>query len=110
MCRKPCNVSRAVYSSLTGISPVVAEEICFRASIDGSDAAQSLDEAARVHLYHTFRRLMDQVVEGDFSPDTYIYPEHEVFGRTSSMDRSIILWSLTVFHRCWRLIMRRRIL
>ena len=48
---------------------VVAEEICFRASIDGSDAAQSLDEAARVHLYHTFRRLMDQVVEGDFSPN-----------------------------------------
>ena len=47
VCRKPCNVSRAVYSSLTGISPVVAEEICFRASIDGSDAAQSLDEAAR---------------------------------------------------------------
>ena len=42
----PCNVSKAVYSSLTGISPVVAEEICFRASIDGSDAAQSLDEAA----------------------------------------------------------------
>lgn len=68
VCRKPCNVSRAVYSSLTGISPVVAEEICFRASIDGSDAAQSLDEAARVHLYHTFRRLMDQVVEG-FSPN-----------------------------------------
>ena len=62
VCRKPCNVSKAVYSSLTGISPVVAEEICFRASIDGSDAAQSLDEAARVHLYHTFRRLMDQVV------------------------------------------------
>ena len=69
VCRKPCNISRAVYSSLTGISPVVAEEICFRASIDGSDAAQSLDEAARVHLYHTFRRLMDQVVEGDFSPN-----------------------------------------
>ena len=48
VCRKPCNVSRAVYSSLTGISPVVAEEICFRASIDGSDAAQSLDEGAFV--------------------------------------------------------------
>ena len=90
VCRKPCNVSRAVYSSLTGISPVVAEEICFRASIDGSDAAQSLDEAARVHLYHTFRRLMDQVVEGDFSPDTYIYPEHEVFGRTESRHATMI--------------------
>ena len=78
VCRKPCNVSRAVYSSLTGISPVVAEEICFRASIDGSDAAQSLDEAARVHLYHTFRRLMDQVVEGDFSPNIVYRGEEPV--------------------------------
>ena len=78
VCRKPCNVSKAVYSSLTGISPVVAEEICFRASIDGSDAAQSLDEAARVHLYHTFRRLMDQVVEGDFSPNIVYRREEPV--------------------------------
>lgn len=112
VCRKPCNVSRAVYSSLTGISPVVAEEICFRASIDGSDAAQSLDEAARVHLYHTFRRLMDQVVEGDFSPNI-VYRGKNLWSmvclRSSSMDRSIILWSLRVFHRCWRLIMRQRI-
>ena len=78
VCRKPCNVSKAVYSSLTGISPVVAEEICFRASIDGSDAAQSLDEAARVHLYHTFRRLMDQVVDGDFSPNIVYRGEEPV--------------------------------
>ena len=78
VCRKPCNISRAVYSSITGISPVVAEEICFRASIDGSDAAQSLDEAARVHLYHTFRRLMDQVVEGDFSPNIVYRGEEPV--------------------------------
>ena len=48
------------------------------ASIDGSDAAQSLDEAARVHLYHTFRRLMDQVVEGDFSPNIVYRGEEPV--------------------------------
>ena len=41
ICSKPCNISKAIYSSLTGLSPVVAEEICYRASIDGSDAAQS---------------------------------------------------------------------
>ena len=78
VCSKPCNISRAVYSSLTGISPVVAEEVCFRASIDGSDAAQSLDETARIHLYHTFRRLMDQVVEGDFTPNIVYRGEEPV--------------------------------
>ena len=69
VCKKPCNISKAIYSSLTGLSPLIAEEICYRASIDGNDAALSLNEPARVHLYHTFRRLMDQIQEGDFTPN-----------------------------------------
>ncbi len=76
VCKKPCNISRAIYTSLTGISPVIAEEICYRASIDGNDAALSLDETACIHLYHTFLRMMDQVKEGDFTP-TIIYREKE---------------------------------
>lgn len=78
VCRKPCNISKAIYSSLTGISPVVAEEVCFRASVDGSEAAQALDETAQVHLYHTFCRLMDQVKEGDFSPNIVYRGEEPV--------------------------------
>lgn len=69
VCQKPCNISKALYSTLTGLSPVIAEEICYRASIDGSDAAQSLDETACIHLYHTLSRLMEQVKEGDFTPN-----------------------------------------
>ncbi|MDO4273368.1 MAG: NFACT RNA binding domain-containing protein [Eubacteriales bacterium] len=69
VCKKPCNISKALYSALTGLSPVIAEEICYRASIDGSDAALSLDETGRLHLYHTFCRLMEQVKEGDFTPN-----------------------------------------
>ena len=69
VCKKPCNISKALYTSLTGLSPVIAEEICFRASIDGSDAALSLDDTACLHLYHTVQRLMDQVQEGDFTPN-----------------------------------------
>ncbi len=69
VCKKPCNISKALYSSLTGLSPVIAEEICFRASIDGSEAALSLDETAGIHLYHTFQRLMEQIVKGEFTPN-----------------------------------------
>lgn len=76
VCRKPCNIAKAIYTSLTGLSPLIAEEICYRASIDGSDAAQSLNETAATHLYHTFRRLMDQVAEGDFTPNI-IYRDNE---------------------------------
>lgn len=78
ICSKPCNISKAIYSSLTGLSPVVAEEICYRASIDGSDATQSLDETAQVHLYHTFSRLMEQVKECDFTPNIVFRGEEPV--------------------------------
>ncbi|MDD7730592.1 MAG: NFACT RNA binding domain-containing protein [Clostridia bacterium] len=72
VCKKPMPVSKAIYTTLTGLSPVMAEELCFRASIDGSDAAQSLDGPACTHLYHTFQRIMEQIREEDFTP-TIVY-------------------------------------
>lgn len=75
LCQKPCNISKAIYSSLTGLSPVIAEEICFRASIDGSDPAQSLDQTACIHLYHTFLRFMEQIRSGDFTSNIIYHNE-----------------------------------
>ena len=72
VCKKPMPVSKAIYTTLTGLSPVMAEEICFRASIDGNDAAQSLDGPACTHLYYTFQRIMEQIREEDFTP-TIVY-------------------------------------
>ena len=78
VCAKPCNISKAIYSSLTGVSPVVAEEICYRASIDGSDSPQALNNTEKTHLYHTFSRLMEQVKEGDFTPNIIYRGEEPV--------------------------------
>ena len=39
------------------------------ATLTGCQAALSLDETACVHLYHTFKRLMEQIQEGDFTPN-----------------------------------------
>ncbi len=69
VCTRPCEISRALYTTLNGLSPVVSQEICYRASLDGNDAAQSLDENARLHLYHTLCRYMEQVQEGAFTPN-----------------------------------------
>ena len=78
ICKKPVNISKALYTSLTGMSPVMAEEICYRASIDGSDAAQSLDVAACTHLYHTFLRLMEQIRNREFTPNIVYRGEEPV--------------------------------
>lgn len=78
VCKKPASVSKALYSTLTGLSPVMAEEICFRASIDGNDGVLSLDEVSCTHLYHTLRRMMDDVREGNFSPNIIYRGEEPV--------------------------------
>ena len=78
ICKKPVNISKALYTSLTGMSPVMAEEICYRASIDGNDASQSLDEAACTHLYHTFLRLMEQIRNREFTPNIVYRGEEPV--------------------------------
>ena len=76
VCEKPMPVAKAIYTSLTGLSPAAAEEICSRSSIDGSEPTASLSEEARVHLYHTFARMMEDVTNGDFSPNI-VYNEEE---------------------------------
>ena len=76
VCEKTTTLAKALYTSLTGISPCIAEEICFRASLDGSQPAKSLDGPAKEHLFHTFQRVMEDVQEGNFQPNI-VYNEKE---------------------------------
>ena len=48
---KPANISKAIYTSLTGISPVIANEICYRAGVDGGISTSSLDMASKENLF-----------------------------------------------------------
>lgn len=58
---KPTTVVKAIYSSYTGISPVSASEICYRASIEGEQPVDALSETEKLHLYNTFSHFMDDV-------------------------------------------------
>lgn len=66
---KPLAVSKALYTSLTGISPLIANEICHRASIDGEASTSSLSELEGLHLYKNFERLMDEIKTNSFKPN-----------------------------------------
>ncbi len=66
---KSMPIAKALYSNLTGISPLIANEICCRASIDAGDFTESLSEAAGLHLYKNFERLIEDVKKADFSPN-----------------------------------------
>ena len=66
---KPAPLGKAIYTSLTGFSPLMANELCSRASLDSSIAAGSLSEMEQLHLYNNFVRLMEEVTTGQFQPN-----------------------------------------
>lgn len=66
---RPLPVQKAIYTAFTGISPVVASELCFRAGIDGDRPSESLSEEEKGHLFHHFTWLMDDIREGNFCPN-----------------------------------------
>lgn len=69
--QKPMALSKAIYTSFTGISPVVAEEICSVAGLDSSLPPREFSEDVLQHLYNQFTWFFSQVKEAKFSPSIY---------------------------------------
>lgn len=66
---KPVSLSKALYTSYTGISPAASEELCFRAFIDSSKPANALEENEQLHLYTVFDHMMCDIKENRFFPN-----------------------------------------
>ena len=68
---KSCKLSKALYTSITGLSPIASEEICHLASLDSDRPATSYEPEELIHLYRTFGRYLDPVREGGYEPSIY---------------------------------------
>ena len=73
---KPMAVYKAIYTSYTGFSPVMAQEVCYRAGVDGDMPANVLGDDALQALYEVLSAMMSQIVSGAFTPTVY-YDEKE---------------------------------
>ena len=65
---KPLPLSKALYTGLTGISPVMAEELCHRAGLSSDLPANTLSEDFGIHLFKVLERFAESIQEGQFSP------------------------------------------
>ncbi len=68
---KPMGLAKAIYTSFTGISPVVAEEICYIAGIDSSITPKELSEDVLVHLYKQFILFFENISKKNYAPRIY---------------------------------------
>ena len=74
--QKPSTIQKAIYGSLSGISPLLANELCYRAGIDGGDAVSSLTEDKAMALFGEFIRLKTWLQDGQFTPNI-LYKDKE---------------------------------
>ena len=65
---KPLPLAKAIYTSITGFSPLMANELIYRASLSDKNNALELSDMEKLHLYRNFSEMMNDVSEKNFAP------------------------------------------
>lgn len=73
--KKPVNLTKALYTSITGMSPLIANEICYRAGLDGNDSTDSLTEEYAGGLYGQLLKLKTAVEDKEYRPNIVYYKD-----------------------------------
>ncbi|MDD6503953.1 MAG: NFACT RNA binding domain-containing protein [Lachnospiraceae bacterium] len=66
---KPTTVSKAIYTSFVGISPLLANEIAYRADVDGDAPLSSLSGEQLIHVSNHFRWFMEEIQNHRYVPN-----------------------------------------
>lgn len=65
---KPLPVAKAIYTSITGFSPAMANEICYRAGVDGGKSTSGINEDEAKRLFASFDAVVSDIKESRFEP------------------------------------------
>lgn len=66
---KPANLQKAIYTTLTGFSPIAAHEICERAGVNGDVSADSLDNDGKLKLYSAIDSFISDIKSNIYNPN-----------------------------------------
>lgn len=59
---------KALYTSFTGFSPAISQELCYRAGLDSDQSAAALNDAQQEALWKSFDALLQTLRDAAFSP------------------------------------------
>ena len=76
LAERPMPVFKALYSTFTGFSPIMAQELCHRAGIDGDLPTAGLTNEDYKKISKEFRTLIADIKSGNFHP-VIAYKENE---------------------------------
>ncbi len=61
------SIYKAIMSSFIGISPTIANEICYRAHLDSDVSCASLFDEHKDSLFNEFQKLMQDIINNNYS-------------------------------------------
>ncbi len=67
--KKPLPIAKAVYTTLIGISPAAAIEICVRSGVDADISAASLNNEKKLGLYNAICGFISDIKNKKFTPN-----------------------------------------
>ncbi|MGN0427615.1 MAG: NFACT family protein [Agathobacter sp.] len=65
---KPMSLSKAIYTSFTGISPLIANEICYRSSAEADSPTAAFSDEELLHVANQFCIFMENIRQNTFTP------------------------------------------
>ena len=68
---KAIPLSKAIYSSFTGISPTISENLCFINKLDSSQGANTFAPGDQNLIWMSFYQLRNKINENEFTPFIY---------------------------------------
>lgn len=69
---KPMNIQKAIYSSFNGLSPLIAEEMCYVTGVDSNSTINEMSSDKLKSLYSIFNIIMSKIQNKAFTPIIYL--------------------------------------
>lgn len=66
---KPQSAYKAIYASFTGISPILAQELCYEGGVDGDRPTAAFTAKDYQNLYKVFDRMVTAIQKEHFTPN-----------------------------------------
>ncbi len=63
-------IQSVIYKNYTGISPIAASEICYRANVNGSTPVEALTDIQKEVIFNEFARLVEDIKANRFYPES----------------------------------------
>lgn len=82
-------IQNIIYQTYTGISPILASEICHRAKVEASLYSEQLTQQDKESIYENMQILKENIIAGNFEPQIIKDEENNKIIEFSSVDMTM---------------------